>query len=59
MLFRHELEQEWGVHCSSCAYCMCISRTLVTAKYKGTDEKFCSEDCNSKYKMLFCHVSRG
>ncbi|TMS18395.1 Zinc finger MYM-type protein 4 [Larimichthys crocea] len=35
-----------------------ISRTLVTAKYKGTDEKFCSEDCNSKYKMLFCHIAK-
>ncbi|TKS88872.1 Zinc finger MYM-type protein 4 [Collichthys lucidus] len=58
MLFRHELEQEWGVHCSSCAYCMSISRTVVTAKYKGTDEKFCSEDCNSKYKMLFCHIAK-
>ncbi|KAG8004892.1 Zinc finger MYM-type protein 4 [Nibea albiflora] len=58
MLFRHELEQEWGAHCSSCAYCMSISKTLVTAKYKGTDEKFCSEDCNSKYKMLFCHIAK-
>lgn len=59
MLFRHELEKKWGEHCHSCAYCLSISKTVVTAQYDGTEEEFCSEDCNSKYKMLFCHVSRG
>ncbi|XP_044027833.1 uncharacterized protein LOC122864451 isoform X2 [Siniperca chuatsi] len=58
MLFRHELEKEWGEHCGSCAYCLSISKTVVTAQYKGTEEKFCSEDCNSNYKMLFCHVAK-
>ncbi|XP_040909011.1 uncharacterized protein LOC121191726 isoform X2 [Toxotes jaculatrix] len=58
MLFRHDLEQEWGKHCSSCAYCHSISSTLVTAKYEGNDMEFCSEDCSSKYKMLFCRVAK-
>ncbi|XP_041811390.1 uncharacterized protein LOC121619625 isoform X2 [Chelmon rostratus] len=58
MLFCHDLEKEWGDHCHSCAYCLSISKTVVTAQYKGTDETFCSEECNSNYKMLFCHVAR-
>ncbi|XP_070702934.1 zinc finger MYM-type protein 4-like [Pempheris klunzingeri] len=58
MLFQHELEKTWGEHCHSCAYCLCVSRTVVTAQYDGTEEVFCSEDCNSNYKMLFCHVAK-
>nr|XP_046274081.1 uncharacterized protein LOC124074833 isoform X2 [Scatophagus argus] len=58
MLFHHELEKKWGEHCQSCAYCLSISKTLVTAQYKGTEEEFCSDDCNTKYKMLFCHVAK-
>uniref|UniRef100_A0A4W6DAT5 TRASH domain-containing protein n=1 Tax=Lates calcarifer TaxID=8187 RepID=A0A4W6DAT5_LATCA len=57
MLFRHDLEREWGKHCRSCVYCQSISRTVVTAKYEGKDEEFCSEDCSSKYNMLFCRVA--
>lgn len=59
MLFSNELEKKWGEHCRSCVYCLSISKTVATAQYKGTDEQFCSEECNSKYNMLFCHVSRS
>nr|XP_020474167.1 uncharacterized protein LOC109970738 [Monopterus albus] len=58
MIFCHELEKTWGKHCSLCAYCHSISKTVVTAKYEGTDEEFCSEDCSSKFKMLFCCVAK-
>ncbi|XP_039978355.1 LOW QUALITY PROTEIN: uncharacterized protein LOC120786776 [Xiphias gladius] len=58
MLFRHELEKQWGKHCRSCAYCHSISRTVVTARYDGNEEEFCSEDCSSNYKMLFCRVAK-
>ncbi|XP_056256201.1 uncharacterized protein LOC130184300 isoform X2 [Seriola aureovittata] len=58
MLFRHDLEQEWGKHCRSCAYCHSISRAVVTAKYDGKDEEFCSEDCSANYNMLFCRVAK-
>ncbi|XP_069033055.1 uncharacterized protein [Embiotoca jacksoni] len=52
MLFRHELAKTWGKHCRSCARCLSVSRTLVTAEVGGADEEFCSEDCSSNYKLL-------
>ncbi|KAF0024266.1 hypothetical protein F2P81_023068 [Scophthalmus maximus] len=57
LLFRHDLTKNWGKHCHSCVYCHCVSKKLVTAQYGGTTEEFCSEDCRSKYTMLFCHIS--
>uniref|UniRef100_A0A671XI67 TRASH domain-containing protein n=1 Tax=Sparus aurata TaxID=8175 RepID=A0A671XI67_SPAAU len=58
MLYHHELKEKWGEYCHSCAYCLSISKTVVTAQYKGTEEEFCSEDCSANYKMLFCHVAK-
>uniref|UniRef100_A0A146Z5U0 Zinc finger MYM-type protein 3 n=1 Tax=Fundulus heteroclitus TaxID=8078 RepID=A0A146Z5U0_FUNHE len=58
LLFRHELSKNWGKHCHSCVYCHCVSKKLVTAQYGGSVEEFCSEDCRSKYTMLFCHVAK-
>ncbi|XP_047185946.1 zinc finger MYM-type protein 4 isoform X2 [Scophthalmus maximus] len=58
LLFRHDLTKNWGKHCHSCVYCHCVSKKLVTAQYGGTTEEFCSEDCRSKYTMLFCHVAK-
>lgn len=57
LLFRHDLTKSWGKHCQSCVYCHSVSRKLVTAQYGGSTEEFCSDDCRSKYTMLFCHVS--
>ncbi|MEQ2293015.1 hypothetical protein AMECASPLE_028890, partial [Ameca splendens] len=57
LLFRHELSKNWGKHCHSCIYCHCVSKKLVTAQYGGSVEEFCSEECRSKYTMLFCHVA--
>ncbi|XP_043993625.1 zinc finger MYM-type protein 4 isoform X1 [Gambusia affinis] len=58
LLFRHELSKNWGKHCHSCVYCHCVSKKLVTAQYGGSIEEFCSEECRSKYTMLFCHVAK-
>ncbi|XP_051245715.1 zinc finger MYM-type protein 4-like isoform X1 [Dicentrarchus labrax] len=58
MLFCHELEERWGEYCHLCAYCLSTSKTLVTAQYKGVEEEFCSEECNSNYNMLFCHLAK-
>lgn len=56
LLFRHDLTKNWGKHCHSCLYCHSVSKKLVTAQYGGSTEDFCSEECRSKYTMLFCHV---
>ncbi|XP_041867588.1 zinc finger MYM-type protein 4 isoform X2 [Melanotaenia boesemani] len=58
LLFRHEMSKNWGKHCHSCVYCHSSSRKLVTAQYGGSIEEFCSEECRSKYTMLFCHVAK-
>lgn len=58
VLFRQELAKRLGKHCKSCEYCYSMSEKLVTAVYGGSTEEFCSEDCRSKYTMLFCHVSK-
>ncbi|KAG7500671.1 hypothetical protein JOB18_025701 [Solea senegalensis] len=58
LLFKHDLAKNWGKHCSSCVYCHCVSKKLVTAQYGGSTEEFCSEECRSKYTMLFCHVAK-
>ncbi|XP_072227140.1 zinc finger MYM-type protein 4-like [Leuresthes tenuis] len=58
LLFRHELSKNWGKHCHSCVYCHCVSKKLLTAQYGGSIEEFCSEECRSKYTMLFCHVAK-
>lgn len=58
LLFRHDLTKNWGKHCNSCIYCHSVSKKLVTAQYGSSTEEFCSEECRSKYTMLFCHVSK-
>ncbi|XP_065326496.1 zinc finger MYM-type protein 4-like isoform X2 [Pelmatolapia mariae] len=58
LLFRHDLSKNWGKHCHSCVYCHSVSKKLVTAQYGGSTEDFCSEECRSKYTMLFCHVAK-
>lgn len=58
VLFRQKLAKTWGKHCKSCEYCYSMSKKLVTATYGGSTEEFCSDDCRSKYTMLFCHVSK-
>lgn len=56
-LYRAKLRELWGEHCGSCAYCLCTAKTLVTDFYRDKVEQFCSQECNSKYNKLLCHVS--
>uniref|UniRef100_UPI003AAF4BC3 zinc finger MYM-type protein 4-like n=1 Tax=Centroberyx gerrardi TaxID=166262 RepID=UPI003AAF4BC3 len=58
LLYKHDLAKNWGKHCRCCAYCFSISKVLVTGQYGDTTEEFCSDDCMSKYSMLFCHVAQ-
>ncbi|XP_068603716.1 zinc finger MYM-type protein 4-like [Brachionichthys hirsutus] len=58
LLFEHDMTENWGKHCNSCAYCHSASKRLVTAQYGGSTEEFCSDECRSKYTMLFCHVAK-
>ncbi|XP_068189550.1 zinc finger MYM-type protein 4-like isoform X2 [Antennarius striatus] len=58
LLFQHDMTKNWGKHCNSCTFCHSVSQKLVTAQYGGATEEFCSEDCRSKYTMLFCHVAK-
>lgn len=56
-LYRAKLQQLWGEHCSLCAYCLSTAKTLVTDFYQDKVEQFCSQECNTKYNKLLCHVS--
>ncbi|XP_072304173.1 zinc finger MYM-type protein 4-like [Eucyclogobius newberryi] len=58
LLYRHDLTKSWGKHCHSCSFCHSISRKVLSAHYGTTVEEFCSDECRSKYTMLFCHVAK-
>ncbi|KAM4549543.1 uncharacterized protein V3H82_018798 [Fundulus diaphanus] len=57
-LFQRELDKKWGKHCPSCAFCLCVSRTVLPARGKGKKKLFCSEGCRSKYKTLVSDEAR-
>lgn len=58
LLHRHDLTKAWGTHCQSCSFCHSGAKKVVTAHYGNSSEEFCSDDCRSKYTMLFCHVAK-
>lgn len=58
LLHRHDLTKAWGTHCQSCSFCHSGAKKVVTAHYGSSAEEFCSDDCRSKYTMLFCHVAK-
>lgn len=58
LLHRHDLTKIWGTHCQSCTFCHSGARKVVTAHYGNSSEEFCSDECRSKYTMLFCHVAK-
>ncbi|KAM3596650.1 uncharacterized protein V6R79_018521 [Siganus canaliculatus] len=57
MLFRLEMEKQRGGNCHVCAYCLSISKTMATARYKGQEKKFCSDECKSRHKMLVSNAA--
>ncbi|KAK7898511.1 hypothetical protein WMY93_019364 [Mugilogobius chulae] len=58
LLYRHDLTKSWGKHCHSCSFCHCVSKKVLSAHYGTAVEEFCSDECRSKYTMLFCHVAK-
>ncbi|XP_068188440.1 zinc finger MYM-type protein 4-like isoform X7 [Antennarius striatus] len=57
-LFYQVLEKSWGKYCKSCAYCHCISKTVVAGQHKRKMEKFCSEECRSKHTKLLSQAAQ-
>uniref|UniRef100_A0A1A8DRP6 TRASH domain-containing protein n=1 Tax=Nothobranchius kadleci TaxID=1051664 RepID=A0A1A8DRP6_NOTKA len=51
-LFLHGLEMKCKKFCSSCCFCRSVSKTVVTSE----GQKFCSEGCRSKNKLLLNHL---
>ncbi|XP_054601443.1 uncharacterized protein [Nothobranchius furzeri] len=51
-LFLHGLEKKCKKFCSSCCFCRSVSKTVVTSE----GQKFCSEGCRSKNKLLLNHL---
>ncbi|XP_037831688.1 uncharacterized protein LOC108247922 isoform X3 [Kryptolebias marmoratus] len=51
-LFLHHLKRMWGKLCSSCSFCLSLSKTSVAFQ----DEEFCSESCSSKHSLLLGHL---
>ncbi|XP_075886472.1 uncharacterized protein LOC142890974 isoform X7 [Nelusetta ayraudi] len=56
-LFRAKLQELWGEHCSSCACCLSTTKTVVSDFYRDKVEHFCSQECNTKYNKLLCHLA--
>lgn len=57
LLYKHDLAKRWGNHCKMCSYCLQTSPKLVQNHFGGKVEEFCSEDCMSKFTVLFYQVS--
>uniref|UniRef100_A0A3B5M150 TRASH domain-containing protein n=1 Tax=Xiphophorus couchianus TaxID=32473 RepID=A0A3B5M150_9TELE len=59
LLFHRDLDRKWGKHCSSCSYCLSVSRTALSATAAGRQREFCSKRCRSKFRTLISHVRRA
>lgn len=57
LLYKHDLSKRWGTHCKMCSYCLQTSPKLVQNHFGGKMEEFCSEECMSKFTVLFYQVS--
>lgn len=57
LLYKHDLAKRWGNHCKMCSYCLQTSPKLVQNLFGGRMEEFCSEECMSKFTVLFYQVN--
>lgn len=57
LLYKHDLAKRWGTHCKMCSYCLQASPKLVQHHFGGKMEEFCSEECMSKFTVLYYQVS--
>ncbi|XP_078537259.1 zinc finger MYM-type protein 4 isoform X2 [Lissotriton helveticus] len=58
LLYKHDLAKRWGNHCKLCSYCLQTSPKLVQNHFGGKMEEFCSEECMSKYTVLFYQMAK-
>ncbi|XP_048824688.1 zinc finger MYM-type protein 4 isoform X3 [Lagopus muta] len=57
LLYKHDLAKRWGNHCKMCSYCLQTSPKLVQNLFGGRMEEFCSEECMSKFTVLFYQMA--
>ncbi|OWK58644.1 zinc finger MYM-type protein 4 isoform X3 [Lonchura striata] len=58
LLYKHDLSKRWGNHCKMCSYCLQTAPKLVRNHFGGKTEEFCSEECMSKFTVLFYQMAK-
>uniref|UniRef100_A0A8C2U2A7 Zinc finger MYM-type containing 4 n=1 Tax=Coturnix japonica TaxID=93934 RepID=A0A8C2U2A7_COTJA len=58
LLYKHDLTKRWGNHCKMCSYCLQTSPKLVQNLFGAKMEEFCSEECMSKFTVLFYQMEK-
>nr|XP_033811126.1 zinc finger MYM-type protein 4 isoform X1 [Geotrypetes seraphini] len=58
LLYKHDLAKRWGNHCKMCNYCLQTAPKLVQNPLGGKMEEFCSEECMSKFTVLFYQMAK-
>ncbi|XP_032844860.2 zinc finger MYM-type protein 4 isoform X4 [Tyto alba] len=58
LLYKHDLAKRWGSHCKMCSYCLQTSPKLIQHHFGGKMEEFCSEECMSKFTVLFYQMAK-
>ncbi|NWU12561.1 ZMYM4 protein, partial [Cephalopterus ornatus] len=58
LLYKHDLAKRWGNHCKMCSYCLQTAPKLVQNYFGGKMEEFCSEECMSKFTVLFYQMAK-
>ncbi|XP_064028988.1 zinc finger MYM-type protein 4-like isoform X7 [Pogoniulus pusillus] len=58
LLYKHDLAKRWGAHCKMCSYCLQASPRVVQHHFGGRMEEFCSEDCMSKFTVLYYQMAK-
>ncbi|KAM6399748.1 zinc finger MYM-type protein 4-like [Rhynochetos jubatus] len=58
LLYKHDLSKRWGNHCKMCSYCLQASPKVIQNHFGGKMEEFCSEECMSKFTVLFYQMAK-
>uniref|UniRef100_A0A8C9F2Y8 TRASH domain-containing protein n=1 Tax=Pavo cristatus TaxID=9049 RepID=A0A8C9F2Y8_PAVCR len=58
LLYKHDLAKRWGNHCKMCSYCLQTSPKVVQNLFGARIEEFCSEECMSKFTVLFYQMAK-
>ncbi|XP_006886492.1 PREDICTED: zinc finger MYM-type protein 6 [Elephantulus edwardii] len=57
-LSARDFGERWRNYCNICSYCSQTSPHLVENRLEGKLEKFCCEDCMSKFTVLFYQMAK-